>query len=308
MLKAHLLGVFRLSVDDRPLPGFGSRKAKSLFAYLISDPGSAVPREVLADRICGDRTVGDPRRAISQELWNIRSTLKKRGVDPDRYLVVDVDDIGFRADAPYWLDVEAFDKAIGDAAPVALGEPEGDAIGRLQDAVSLYHGDFLTGIYDDWCLFPREILRDRYLSALERLDHYHQSRHEWDLAIANCKRLLNVDGLLEHVHRDLMWCHYAKGNRPAALRQFQKCKRLLQRELGEEPMAETVELYQQIRHERPDGPARDRRVQPIGSRPASSGLRPSGSKSPLSDLYAVQGGLHSIEHRVSEMIREIKRA
>ena len=111
---------------------------------------------------------------------------------------------------------------------------------RLEAAIAFYAGDLLPGLYDDWCLLPREILRDKYIIAVERLMAWHASRADWGAAIIHGKRLLDADPLLEHVHRDVMRYHYARGDRPAALQQFARCKRVLRKELTIDPMAETV--------------------------------------------------------------------
>src|SRR5215218_7080597 len=80
---------------------------------------------------------------------------------------------------------------------------------RLRAAVELYRGDFLEDCYDDWALFERERLREQYLSALQRLYH-----------------------LL--------------GRTDDALRAFGQCRAQLESELGVEPEAETLSLYEEL--------------------------------------------------------------
>ena len=306
-LRAHLLGVFRLSVGDRRIPNFGSKKAKSLFAYLLLHRGNMVSREVLAEALWGDHGVMDLRKAFRQELWSIRRALKKGGADPDLYLAVDGDDIEFRADAACWLDIDEFRTIIDVAAPDAPDRLDEARIAALRKAVSLYQGDFLTGIYDEWCLLDREICRDRYITALERLSYYYQVRREWDSAIEQCKRLLHVDSLLEHIHRDLMRCLYARGDRPAALRHFQRCKRLLRRQLDIEPMAETVELYEQIRREQMPT------VIETGNQSFTMTLPtrlacPGSSADMISNLQGIRGDIRTAEQQITALIRDVKQA
>ena len=61
----------------------------------------------------------------------------------------------WRDDAPWWLDVAAFEDALDRA------DREGQAVGALQEAVELYGGDLLQSSYDEWLLEER--LRRRYL-------------------------------------------------------------------------------------------------------------------------------------------------
>jgi DNA-binding SARP family transcriptional activator len=72
-------------------------------------------------------------------------------------------------------------------------------------------------------------------------------RREWRKAIARGSELLRRDPFREHIHRELMKCHYAMGNRPAAVRQFSACVRILREELDIDPMAETRALIEGIR-------------------------------------------------------------
>jgi hypothetical protein len=58
------------------------------------------------------------------------------------------------------------------------------------------------------------------------------------------------------MHRYLMRCHLAMGNRPGALLQYEECAALLRRELDIEPMSETTALHDAIRRgEATAGPA-----------------------------------------------------
>ena len=306
-LRAYLLGVFRLSVDGRAVPNFGSKKAKSLFAYLLLHRGNMVSREVLAEALWGDHGVIDLRKAFRLELWSIRTALKQGGVDPGLYLAVDGDDIEFRGDAACWLDIDEFRTTIDVAAPDAPDRLDGLRITALREAVALYQGDFLTGIYDEWCLLDREICRDRYITALERLSYYHQVRREWDAAIEQCKRLLHADPLLEHIHRDLMRCHYARGDRPAALRHFQRCKRLLARQLAIEPMAETLELYDQIRGERMPA-AIDASNRSLTMALPARLAGPGKPADMIANLRIIQGDIRTAEQQITALIRDVKQA
>ncbi len=65
-------------------------------------------------------------------------------------------------------------------------------------------------------------------------------------AIRTALRLVALDLLQEVAHRALMRLYARAGRRGAALRQYQECVSVVQRELGAEPEAETRQLYQSI--------------------------------------------------------------
>ena len=303
-LRGYVLGRFRVLADDRPIDGFKTRKSRSLLGFLMLNAGRSYAREVLVAKVWGEDRAGDTLKALRQELWTIRTAFRDAGVAAEDILTLGGDEVTFTVPPEFWLDAREFAKAM-ESLPAGTEIPvDADQAAGLEAAMALYDDDLLPGIYDDWCLFPREALRDRFISGLEMLLFRHQGRASWDAAVACAKRLLDADPLLEHVHRDLMRTYYAKGNRPAALRQFEQCKRLLQRELGIEPMAETVELYRAIREEHSISVDR-------GAHPESAELLqrtripspPTGDA--IAELRALKRDLRTADRRIDQVIHEI---
>jgi tetratricopeptide (TPR) repeat protein len=139
------------------------------------------------------------------------------------------------------VDVATFERRIAE------GTPEG-----LEQAAEIYRGDLLLGfdvnepLFEDWLVAERERLREVALEALARL-LAHQSRTKaTERAIRTAGRLLGLDPLQEAVHRTLMRLYARQGRRGTALKQYQVCVGMLQRELGAEPEAETKRLYQEL--------------------------------------------------------------
>ncbi len=301
--RANVLGGFQLYAGDRHIDGFPTKKATHLLAYLMLHADRSHSRELLAEVIGGAEFINDPRKGIRQELWVIRKTLKGGGIDPDRFIESHGEDIAFFRNSGFRLDVDCFQAAVASVKQPTAQELTLDEVGELERALELYRGDLLPGIYDDWCLYPREALRDLYLITLERLMPHYQQCGDWDAAIGIGKRELDADDLAESVHRKLMRCYYAKGNRAAALRQYDHCKELLRVELDVEPMLETRTLYAQILNEDLSV------VPPIGDRQAtmSSGeTRPATRRpgSPLAHLGEAMADMKAAHDRMAEAIRE----
>lgn len=152
-------------------------------------------------------------------------------------------------------------------------------IQQIADAVSLYRGDLLQGVYDDWCLVQREALLARYLFALEYLMRAHMARKAWDKALMAAHKLLGTDPLQEHIHRAVMRCHYLLGNRPAAVKQYAACVQLLRRELDVEPMEETRRIYETIISVTPRSPEVD-----LERKRAPVRRSPKGHRTPLEEV------------------------
>jgi DNA-binding SARP family transcriptional activator len=130
-----------------------------------------------------------------------------------------------------------------------LADPEGQ-IEALRGAADLYRGPFLAGFslpgspeFEAWVLERRQACERSYLEVLSALIEAHAARQEFDTAVAYALRYLATDELAEAVHRRLIALYTAAGNRTAALRQFERCAAILERDLGVRPLPETRAVY-----------------------------------------------------------------
>lgn len=235
-LEIRLFGGVRIRRGGTLLGGFISAKAPALLAYLICNPGPH-GREALAGLLWGEMPEADARNNLRQTLSNLR---KKVG----DHLLITRAHVEFDFTAPYWLDVERFE---------AWTKQSADAH-ALQEAVSLYRGDFLAGLsprhapsFEEWMLAQRARYRELALWALQRLLDEHLRTRELGQAMDTATRLLALDPWREEAHRQLMRALAYSGQRTAALAQFERCRRLLRDELGVTPSVETVRLYERIR-------------------------------------------------------------
>jgi DNA-binding SARP family transcriptional activator len=123
----------------------------------------------------------------------------------------------------------------------------------LTEAVELYRADFMTGFsvsdgndYDHWQTIQREALRREFSSALRQLADYYQAVSDFETALVYANQWLVLDNLHEPAHRLLMRLYAANGQRSAAIRQYQQCVDLLDKELASPPEEETNQLYAAI--------------------------------------------------------------
>lgn len=223
LLKIRLFGNVELCHGTERRPDFPTQKSRALFALLVLRRDRLFSRDRLANDFWADLAEERAKKCLSTDLWRIRIILKRGGFEPDDYIKIHNDGVGFNGSAKYWLDISTFEQhldTVGRMPPEQIGEKERNC---LLASIELYRGDLLDGIYDDWCLVHRESLRAQYLSALELLMRYHMEQQAWELAVGYGQKLVHDDVLLEHIHRTLMRCYYLMGNRPAAIRQYATC-------------------------------------------------------------------------------------
>ncbi|MGD2207459.1 MAG: bacterial transcriptional activator domain-containing protein, partial [Anaerolineae bacterium] len=149
----------------------------------------------------------------------------------------------FNRESDYWFDVEVFEDLLTTAGQEKDVRKK---IPLLEEALGLYQDDYLKGIYDDWCTLERERLRECYLTALASLADLYAGRGQLSRAIELYQRLLAQDPYQEAAHRELMRCYHRKGNRAAAVQQYQDCVEILHDELGLHPMPETEALRRRL--------------------------------------------------------------
>ena len=228
LLLVQLLGGFEVrGVDGRDVTP-ASRKACGLLACLALPPGIAWSRDRLAAVFWSDRGEAQARGSVRQALTDLRHTL-----GPAASLQIARDTVMLDP-AAATVDAIDFEQAV--------------RAGDLERAAMLYRGDLLDGFtlhssgFHDWLLVERTRLRDLAVDALTRLT----ASQSGAAAIQSCQRLLQIDPTREEAHRLLMNLYARQDQRALALRQFQICRDILQRELDTKPDPETEALFLQL--------------------------------------------------------------
>lgn len=269
------------STSSRPII-FPTQRSRNLLFILVLERGCALSREKLFDLLWPHHGPARPRRALNNELWRLKQSLKGGGVNAGDLILCDADTIAFKADADVDVDLFLFD----DAAEKAVADGPAASEAALQ-VERLYTGELLEGIYDDWCLAPREARRARFLEAMETLLRGYVAQRNWNRAIRASRRILAEDPMLEHVHREIMRSYELMGDRAAALRQYEELRSKLKKELGVAPSPETKAL-------------RDTIFNSVPARQAP------GARAQLSDM--VRKDLLAYVDSVADALRETERA
>ncbi len=245
VLHMRLLGEFSLVYDDRPVTTVNTARLQSLLAYLILHHARRLRRSVLAALIAPDVPESRARHALSQAIWQLRRSL------PD-LIESDHDSVGLSPDVALWVDALEFERLalphIKETAEACTPE----ACADLRQAVQLYRGDLLEGLYDDWLLVERERLHEVYLQALESLARLEQSAGRYQAALEAALALSLSDPLRGSARRLVMQLYFCLGRPEAALHQFETYRQALSAELGVEPDTETLALAQAIAARTPD--------------------------------------------------------
>jgi len=249
ILSVHLLGKFTAYTAPAVMPaGLEVRKVQELLCYLLVHRSQPQHRETLAGTLWGETTAVQSRANLRKTLWQLHTAIEPCvEAGPPNLIDIQGEWLQIHPDADLWLDIELLESAYAMSKGQRGEELSAAVAAVLEDAVKLYHSDLLDGWYQDWCLFERERLQSMYLSLLDKLMGYCEFYVDYEKGIAYGADALRYDQTREQTHRRLMRLHFLAGDRPAALRQYERCRAILHESMSIEPAEQTIVLQEQIR-------------------------------------------------------------
>jgi len=198
----------------------------ALLAFLLLHRTSHLTRDAVAFALWPDDAESDARTNLRRHLHHLGTTFPPSDVP---YVTTVDDTIRWNPEIELWFDVDEFERLAEDDA-------------HLAEAVAMYAGDLLPTVYDDWVFPIRDRLRQRYLSALERLMLASRSRRDFAAGITYATAILHADEWREDTVRALATIRYESGDRAGALRDLDAFEARLSAEMHVEPMPETIAL------------------------------------------------------------------
>ncbi|HID08513.1 MAG TPA: hypothetical protein EYP10_15355, partial [Armatimonadetes bacterium] len=243
-LRIYTLGGFQVFKEGNLLQGFASDNTRLLLAYLAVEPPRPHRREHLAAMFWPDAPPKDARTNLRWILSNLRKTIGDSNTNSAPVILTTRQSIQCNPEADLWVDTAEF------ASCAAISPPD---IENLEQAVSLYRGEFLSGLHprnslplDEWLLVERETLVHTLVETLQILIQAYIRQGKDQKALPHARSVVKIEPWQEQGHRQLMHLLNTTGQRNAALVQYQRCADILSQTLGVTPEKTTTELYQRI--------------------------------------------------------------
>ncbi|MFL5927637.1 MAG: BTAD domain-containing putative transcriptional regulator, partial [Gaiellaceae bacterium] len=241
-IEVRLFG--QLSLEDGAVTlgprDFGGCKPKQLFEQLLCAQGSPVSKDRLAEGLWGERLPQNVDATLETYVSVLRRSLGDRG----RELVVTEQRAYRVALEPVSLDVLEFDALVERAANVGTRA----ARRYLEDALALAaRGELLADEpYSEWAAPLRYRYIGKVLLTLVAAADAALSLGDADAALVHAGTALARDRFHEAAHRARILALYVLGRQHEALHAYMECRRVLDEELGLEPMPETRALQKAI--------------------------------------------------------------
>lgn len=259
-LSIGVLGPLAVTCGGRVLGRreLGGRPAQVLGVLLVHR-GQPVPKPRIAELVWGARLPADPMRTLEANVSVLRARLgaarEALHSEPGAYR--------FALDGAA-LDLDRFDDLVDRAATAA----DAQRAALRREALALVRGELLADEpYAEWALPLRDVYAERVLRLLLDLAEDHLALGEPTAALPYLHRVLAAQPARERAHRLLVAAHYAAGDQDRALQAYERCRRVLDEELGVRPLAETERVYLAVLGQEPVDAVLPRARTPVRARP-----------------------------------------
>jgi predicted ATPase/DNA-binding SARP family transcriptional activator len=244
-LRIELFGGLRVTLGERSIFRFRTKRAGSLLAFLALHPDQGHAREMLAELLWPEGERDASLHNLRTALSSLRRQLEPPGTAPGTLLTAGLSTIRLNPQV-LSTDVAEFEAAL----QAANTESVGARIVHLSEAVAKGRAELLAGNSEEWVEPLRRNLVEKRWQALRRLVTCLRQTEDWAGAVIYARELVEADPLDEAAQRELMDLYRRTGRHDMALEQFERLAKLLQEELGSSPDSETCQLAEALREER----------------------------------------------------------
>ncbi|MFK7804988.1 MAG: BTAD domain-containing putative transcriptional regulator, partial [Anaerolineae bacterium] len=255
-LNLSFFGPFQAVLNQTPITNFRSSKIQGLLIYLSLTSGQEHARHELAALFWPEEPDNVAKKNLRQSLYRLRQILGDSEESDRPFLLINRSAIRWNQTSRTSLDVDNFLAAVERK--------------ELEVATSLCVGELLPSFscdsepFDTWLQQERKRLERLNLSTLSTLAEQTLAQGDYKKVEALAQQQLALVPWREKAHRQLMQALALQGERSAAVAQYERCRAVLESELGIKPAAETEQLAKQIRQSLSAPAAR-----PTGRNPAS---------------------------------------
>jgi DNA-binding SARP family transcriptional activator len=234
-LRIYALGNLRLSTGTGSISGdWLGQRAGQLLRYLITQRNNLVPIEVIAEAVWPNASF-NTSSTVRHCVYILRNKLEpdRPGGGSGRFVVGRRGGYMLNPSA-VTVDVDAFERAANDGLESFARGEAAVARERLESAVSLYRGDFLSDDpYAEWALVERERLRELVAAPLGALVELTKDQPE--LALMYLERLATLEPFDNDIQHQLISLLVRLGKLSRAVRQYHAFELRLLREFNDGP-------------------------------------------------------------------------
>lgn len=252
-LSISALGSLQVRLDAVPVTKFRFERVRALLVYLLVEGDLIHDRASIAFLLWPDLAQKTALENLRQAVAMLRRALQDRTRDVP-FIETTSKTIQFNPRSEYEFDFTRFAQKLEQVKthPHRSLASCTTCIEALEEAVSLYRGEFLSDIFieserfEEWSQMVRARVHFQAVWALREVMTYHVRRRAYMRVIDLAQQLLRIDPLCEEGHHMMVMALAAQGHRHFAINHYESYATLLWDELGVKPPTRTVELYEQL--------------------------------------------------------------
>lgn len=253
-LSISFLGSLEINLDNVPITNFAYDKVWALLVYLVVESHQVHHRESLANLLWSDFPQDRARSNLRQTLATLKQILGDREAKKP-FLSATRQTIQFNADSLYQSDLSLFSAHLERVAwPLADQLNLADIV-QLEQALICYKGEFLASVvlpmeelFEEWVMLTRTKLHQQAITICNSLVTHYEQQQKWNQTLQYAHRSLELEPCNELMHQAIMRASTFCGQRSAAVKQYQTCCQILERQLAVTPDPATTALYEQIQN------------------------------------------------------------
>ncbi len=249
-LRVQTLGGFHLWRAGREITKWPRRSARDMFIFLLHHTPHPVPSDMLMEALWPGASPIKAAQRLRRATSDLRHVLEPE-LPPtlsSRYIRVKEGTYTLLLPEGSYVDVMEFERKIKEARSLVARGAAAQAQEQLEEALTIYQGDYLPEWpYVEWLLQRREHVRRQFGDATRLLARLYMHSQDVGRAIHYAQRALSVDPYDEEAIFILIHSYIAEGRAAKAALTYRSFEKRLQQDLGVSPGPHLLSLYKQIR-------------------------------------------------------------
>ena len=247
-LTVRVLGfveIYRDAAKPFAPDAWTTKRARDIFCFIATGKNRRVEKDVLIDTFWGEDEPTTIEKNFHPTISHIRKALNNGQSFKQNFLVFRDGTYHLNPELVYSIDTEEFENFINEAEKAKREKDTAVFRENLEAARSIYRGEFMAGVYDDWAEERRKYYSEQFSRILTALAKLAFSEKSWAAALKFANEILQTDPFREDVHRLVMKVFAAQGKPAAVKEQFETIQKLLKNDLGVAPSPETRRVFQE---------------------------------------------------------------
>lgn len=223
-----------------------TRRARDIFCFIATSKYRRAAKDVLIDTFWRDDDPAAIEKNFHPTISHIRKALNSRQTYKQNFLMFRDGAYQLNPELSYLIDTEDFELAVAEAEKAKREKNAEGLRTALEHAHSLYRGEFMQGVYEEWADERRGYYAEQFMRVIGALAKHHFKERRPAAAQKYAQELIALDPYREDMHRLVMRVLAAQGKAAAVKKHFDALAKMLRDELGIEPSGETRRVYSEL--------------------------------------------------------------